>query len=207
MVYRRSVVILRDPEKFTTKQDGSTFNTSSWESTRDRHSVLANGTVPPDCIERVTSQHGEVTIYQPSTPRPAPRAVLKNVWHEQQQQQQQQVVLRSRGKLLAGHCPKGVHSTVQKEPRETACGTLSEAPSLNNAAKEDSSFQVDVRFHGVSQDDIYKDEERMTEMQNVVDRLQDGYRNKSIIEDWKQEGVSDTVRLETNSNDFGVFWN
>ena len=65
---------------------------------------------------------------------------------------------------------------VFKEPLETAGRTQSEAPSLNNAAKEESSFQVDLRVHGVSQDDIYKDEERMTEMRNLVDRLQDGYR-------------------------------
>ena len=70
--------------------------------------------------------------------------------------------------------------------RETAGWTLSEAPSLNNAVKEEGSFQVDLRVHGVSQDDINEDEERMTEMQNLVDRLQDGYRDKSIIKDLKQ---------------------
>ena len=52
-------------------------------------------------------------------------------------------------------------TTLFKEPRETACGTLSEAPCLNNAAKEESSFQVDLRVHEVSQDDIHNDEERM----------------------------------------------
>ena len=60
----------------------------------------------------------------------------------------------SRGKLLARQSPEGVHSAVQKEPRETASGTLSEAPSVNNAAKEEGSFHVDLRVHGVSQDDI-----------------------------------------------------
>ena len=79
---------------------------------------------------------------------------------------------------------------MQQEPRETACGTLSEAPCLNNAVKEESSFQVDLRVHGVSQHDIYKDEERITEMENLVNELQDGYSDKSIIEDLKQEGVS-----------------
>ena len=72
--------------------------------------------------------------------------------------------------MLAGHCPKSVHSTVPKESREIACGTLSEARSLKTAAKEEGSFQVDLRVHGVSQDDIYNDEERMTQMQNLVDR-------------------------------------
>ena len=36
------VVILRDPEKFTTKQDGSTPLDPSWESTKERFCVLAN---------------------------------------------------------------------------------------------------------------------------------------------------------------------
>ena len=36
----------------------------------------------------------------------------------------------------------------------------------------------------------------MTEMQNLVDRLQDGYRDKSIIEDLKQEGVTNVFSEE-----------
>ena len=49
---------------------------------------------------------------------------------------------------------------------------------------------MDLRVDEVSQDDIFKDEERMTEMQNLVDKLQDGYRDKSIIEDLKLKGAS-----------------
>ena len=75
--------------------------------------------------------------------------------------------------------------------------TQSEAPSPINAVKEESSFQVDLRDHGVSQDDVYKDEERMTEMQNLVDGLQDGYRDKSIIKDLKQDGVSNAFSEES----------
>ena len=56
--------------------------------------------------------------------------------------------------------------------------------------KKKSSFQVDLRFHGVSQDDIYKGGERMTEMQNLLDRPQEGYRDTSNVKDLKQEGVS-----------------
>ena len=71
------------------------------------HAIITNSTVPPDCIERVISQRGEMTIYQrTSTPRPAPRIVLQSAWHEQQQQQQQQ-------------------QDVSRNSRETAGGTLS----------------------------------------------------------------------------------
>ena len=76
--------------------------------------------------------------------------------------------------------------------------------------KEESSLQVDLRVHGVSQDDIHKDGEPITEMQNLVDRLQDGCRSshvlflhgvfpvheQSIIEDLKQKGVSNVLSEE-----------
>ena len=39
-------------------------------------------------------------------------------------------------------------------------------------------------------DDIYQEGERMTEMRHLVDSLQDGYRDKSIIEDLKPQSVS-----------------
>ena len=49
----------------------------------------------------------------------------------------------------------------------------------------------------MSEDHIYKDEERMTEMQILVGRLQDGYRDKSVIEDLKQESVSNVFSEES----------
>ena len=56
-----------------------------------------------------------------------------------------------------------------KELQEIATGHCPRAFAETNAAKEENSFQVDLRDHGVSQDVIYKDEERMTEMRNLVD--------------------------------------
>ena len=74
------------------------------------HAIITCSTVPPDCIERVISQRGKMTIYQrSSTPRLAPRIVLKSTWHKQQQQRD---VLRSCGKLQ-WDTHKGDHSTVQ----------------------------------------------------------------------------------------------
>ena len=71
--------------------------------------------VPLDCIERVIATRRNV--YSRAifkTKTCTTHCHFKRVWHEQQQQ------------------------------RETADGTLSEAPSPNNAAKEGSSFQVDL---------------------------------------------------------------
>ena len=45
--------------------------------------------------------------------------------------------------------------------------------------------------------EYHRDEEQMTEMQNLVDRLQDGYRDKSSIKDLKQKGVSNVFSEES----------
>ena len=136
------------------------------------HAPITNSTVPLDCIERVISQRGEMTFYQrSSTPRPAPRIVPKSAWNEQQQQQQQQVVF--------------------KEPWEAAGGTQSEAPSLNNTWKEERSFQIDLRVQGVSQDDIYKDEERKPRCKIWL------IRYKTDTATSQQEGVSNVFSKES----------
>ena len=37
---------------------------------------------------------------------------------------------------------------------------------------------------------MYEDEYRITKLQTLVDRLQGGYRTKSIMNDLKQDGIS-----------------
>ena len=117
---------------------------------------MTDSTVPPDCIERVITQHG------------AGRTVQKMFTA---------LFRRRRGKLLAGHSP-----------------ILHTLPMLRT---EESSLHVDLRVHGVSQDDIYKDGEQITEMQHLVDRLKDGCCEKSIIQDLKQKGVSNVLSEES----------
>ena len=101
MVYGKKkniVMISRSPEKVHNKtgwkhsrnavywihrvraqEKGMTF----WQT--KSHAITTNSTLPTDCLERVISQRGEMTVCQrSSTPRLAPRIVLKNAWHEQQ---------------------------------------------------------------------------------------------------------------------------
>ena len=61
-----------------------------------------------------------------------------------------------------------------------------------NVVREKDSFQVDLRVHEVSQDVICKDEERMTKILTLVDKLQDVYRSNSIINDLKKKCKSNT---------------
>ena len=88
--------------------------------------------------------------------------------------------MRSRGKLQRDR-RQGDHNSV-----EGVAGNCSE----HNFVKEDDSVQVDLRVLGVSQDVIYRDEGRLTKIQTLVDRLQDGSRTKSIMNDLKQDGLS-----------------
>ena len=47
------------------------------------HAINTNSTAPPDCVERVISQRGEMTFYQrSSTARAVPRIVLRSAWNE-----------------------------------------------------------------------------------------------------------------------------
>ena len=47
----------------------------------------------------------------------------------------------------------------------------------------------DLRNQGESQDGIYNDEERMTKIQTLVDKLLAGYQTKSIINDLVKKGT------------------
>ena len=100
---------------------------------------------------------------------------------EQQQEQPQQQGDLGGFRKLERDRHEGDHNNV----KETA-GNSSE----NNVVREEDSFQADLRVHGVSQDVIYNDQEVMTQIQTLVDKLQDGYRTKSIINDLEKKGIS-----------------
>ena len=63
--------------------------------------------------------------------------------------------------------------------------------------KRKTLFKSISEFIEYHKNDIYKDEERMTELQNLVGRLQDGYRDKSLIKGLKQECVSSEFSEES----------
>ena len=60
-----------------------------WQ-TRSQAEIVHNS-VPTDCIDKVIPQKGERTLFERlSTPRPAPKIVIKSAWQSQQQQQPHQ---------------------------------------------------------------------------------------------------------------------
>ena len=92
-VWRKSKVTCRNQERYTSRLIGNALktpciywihqaraqekNVTFWQT--KSHAIIAYKTVPPDCIERVTSQKDATTLNERhSTPRPAPRIIFKN---------------------------------------------------------------------------------------------------------------------------------
>ena len=136
--------------------------------------------VAPELMSHVA---GERTLYERlSTPRPAPKIVLKSAWQSQQQQQQQDTSESS------------VSGSTRKLVREEDQGTLTDNPEPPSfwkqmrsteplVEKEEPEFKFDFRNEGIAQDVILEHEERMGQIRKVVDKLRTGYHTKSLIED------------------------
>ena len=109
------------------QEKGLTF----WQT--GSHAIYVLDSVPPDCIEKVVSEKDEKTLCQRlSTPRPAPRIILKNAWHQQLQHQQLQ---------------QGTFGSCWKKQERPQGGRNSdrEGSTWTHVAKEGDSFQVDHR--------------------------------------------------------------
>ena len=91
------------------------------------------------------------------------------------------------------------HQGDNKSVKEAA-GNSSE----NNVAREEDSFQVDLRLRGGSQDVLCKGEERMVKAQTLVDKLHDGYRTKSIVNDLGRERSIQYFQRSIETHNQGV---
>ena len=111
------------------------------------HGVIVYSSVPADCIYKVISQKTERTFFERlSTPRPAPKIVLKGAWQSQQQQQKQQ-------QDTSESASSSTRKLVKREEMERS--------AQSPVKKEEPECKVDVRIEGIAQDVILKDEERM----------------------------------------------
>ena len=64
----------------------------------------------------------------------------------------------------------------------------------SSVEKEEPEIKGDLRIEGIAQDVILEDEERMGQIQEVVDNLRTGYHTKASIEDLeKQENPSSSA--------------
>ena len=125
------------------------------------HAIVVHDSVPADCIEKVVSMQGDETLYHRlSTPRPAPKIILKDVWILKQQQQQQQDTLSSTGKPVA------------EQLQGIPTGTPTRIPACTGKrVAEENAFKVDLRIQGIPQDAVREDQGRLTKIQELVKRI------------------------------------
>ena len=134
-------------------------------------------------IELVISQRREMTIYhRSSTPRLAPRIVLKSTWLEQQQQ------AAASSSQHFGELRETAAGQTRWWTRDCSrsCWKLHQAQILSKKKTRFRSISEFMEFHKTSSAKMG----RITKIQTLVDRLQDGSRSTSIQKDLKQEGVS-----------------
>ena len=58
-------------------------------------------------------------------------------------------------------------------------------------AEEENAFQVDLRIQGVPQDAALEDQERLSKIQEVADKLRTGHQTESIGKKGKTNGFSE----------------
>ena len=125
-----------------------------WQ-TRSQPEIVHNS-VPTDCIDKVISQKGERTLFERlSTPRPAPKIVIKSAWQSQQQQQPQQ---QQQDSESGSTRTRKLVRRVQREERERINGI--QKRTQNHDAKGNwsevlSHFlkkkSLEIRIEGVAQ--------------------------------------------------------
>ena len=185
----------QNQEKFTITVSGKLVRTPSVGSIQPAHrtkdckfwqtrsnAVIVFNSVPTDCIYKVISQKGERTLFQRlSTPRPAPKIVLKSARQPQQQ---------------------------QDTSESSASGTRKLERRDESTVETESEFKVDLRIEGIAQDVILKDDERMGKIQEVVENeerlmheIYSGRSEKTQKTPWypARNPVASSMKLATSS--------
>ena len=117
----------------------------------------------------------------------------KSAWKLKQQQQQLQDTVRGCGKPLA----EQAQGTPTDNPTPRSVGKPLRGIELP-VAEEEHEYEVDFRIEGIPQDAVVEDQERMTKIQEKVDKLRTGYHTKSIIEDVGKTGKSTRFSEESS---------
>ena len=66
---------------------------------------------------------------------------------------------------------------------------------------------ISVRSEGIPQDTVLEDEERMTKIQELVDKLRAGYHTESIIAELRKRGKIQQIqrRIESYNSSVGKY--
>ena len=92
----------------------------------------------------------------------------------QQQQQQQQDTMRSSEKPIA-------------EQDQGICNSDSKGSTGKPVAEDENPLKVDLIIQGIPQNALLEDQGRMTQIEELLDKLRTGYQTASIVTDFGQE--------------------
>ena len=185
------------------KTDGAVH----WKSMGPRsHAVITCSSVPTDCIHKVISPKAERTsLERPSTPRSASKIVLKSAW----------AITAAAARHIGAFC-LGYQETDAKRGTRYANRQHRTTGRQETDAKYCYAywerkawiFQADHRIEGIAQDVILEDEERMGQIQKMVDKSRTGYHTKSIVEDLEkaEKSIKFPRRIESPNSRIGEHW-
>ena len=143
------------------------------------NAIVVYSSVPPECIYKVISPGGERVLFERlATPRPPPKVVLKSSWQTQQQQPARRFreCISSQLETICGYFGEGKmknnpgNSTEESETSRNRKLLRSDVPYITHV-EEKPEFKVDHRIEVIAHNVILKDEERMGQIQEVVEKL------------------------------------
>ena len=70
----------------------------------------------------------------------------------------------------------------------------------SSVEKEEPEIKGDLRIEGIAQDVILEDEERMGQIQEVVDKLRTGYHTKASMKIWRNRKTHQVQRRVESHN-------
>ena len=169
-----------------------------WQ-TRSQAEIVHNS-VPTDCIDKVIPQKGERTLFERlSTPRPAPKIVIKSAWQSQRQDSERG---STRTKKLVRRVQREERERINGIQKRTqnhdAKGNWSEVLLLRKKSLNSKSKSELKELH---KDVILKDEEQMGKTTQVLVKLRNGSRPKSIRQDLETQKKSYDVQRRITSRD------
>ena len=121
------------------------------------HAVIVYTSVPADCYKVISQKGDRILRYRLSTPRLAPKTVLKSSWQTQQQQD------------TSESAPSHTWRKVDREQKEDQGNPRKLYAQDESTFEKEPECKADLRIEGIAHDVTLKDEERMGKIQEVAE--------------------------------------
>ena len=132
------------------------------------HAIIEHDLVPAECIYKVLSQNGDRILFERhSTPRPAPKVIMKSNRQSQQQQSICDDVSTSTSKLVTDQIGiRDVRGYATDDQTSTRKLVRNPEPPVDTKPQ----FEIDLR-KGVSQDAVLQDEAKVNEINEKLEKV------------------------------------